>query len=111
MKNNIIRYFLVLSVGVFAGYYSVVILSQQQTVSQNRREKQFQLRTEEYQPSCDELQNKNEPAVTTKGADHFFIITRKDDYIVYGLNTEENAPPVNFWWSADLKSGLEQACD
>ncbi len=111
MKNNIIRYFLVLSIGIFAGYYSVGILSQHQTVSQSGREKQFQIRTEEYQPSCDELQNKNEPTVTTKGNDHFFVITREDDYIVFGLNTEGNSPPVNFWWSAKLKSGLQQACE
>jgi len=110
MKKNITLCLLILSSGVFVGYYIGVILGQQQTVLINSREKQFQIRTEEYQPSCTELQNKSRPSIVTKGSDHFLVIARKNDFIVFGLNTKENNPPMTFWWSAELKTALKQSC-
>ncbi|AGF77297.1 hypothetical protein UWK_00719 [Desulfocapsa sulfexigens DSM 10523] len=110
MKKTIL-YLLVLSVGITTGYSSAVILRHQHAIVTNKREKQFQIRIEEYQPSCAELENKNKPSVTTKGADYFFVATRKNDFIVFGLNVEGGAPPLTFWWSAELKDALEQACN
>lgn len=110
MKKTIF-YVLVLSVGLIAGYYLAVIQGQQQPIVANKREMQFQIRTEEYQPSCAELENKKRLSVTTKGSDYFFVVTRKNDFIVFGLNTEGNTPPMTFWWSAELKDALEQACN
>lgn len=110
MKRNIVLYLVVLLVGIGVGYYSAAILQQPQAVLKNDRERQFHIRTEEYQPSCAELQNTKIPSITRKGSDYFLVLTRTDDFMVFGLNVDEDNLPMTFWWGAELKNALRQAC-
>ncbi|GEM_PF-2667326 len=111
MKKNIVLYPLVLLVGIVVGYYSAVIPERQQAVLRNEREKQFHIRTEEFQPSCTQLQNTKIPSIIQKGSDYFLVITRTNDFMVFGLNVDENNPPMTFWWGAELEGALRQACN
>ncbi len=108
--KKIILYFLVLFIGIIAGYSYALTQKQKQTVTVDTRERQFQIRTEEYLPSCSELQRRNGPSLTSKGSDHFLVISRKEDFIVFGVNSEGDRPPISFWWSAGVNDAIKQSC-
>ncbi len=110
MKKHLLFTFLLLLAGFFVGYYWAVIQEQHRIDREGKRMAQFQVRTEEYEPSCMDLQNENKPTLVTKGSDHFIVIVKRYDFIVLGLNTDADKSPITFWWSADLQNALRQSC-
>lgn len=76
----------------------------------SKRQNEIQLRTEQYQPSCEELKNKGLPVLVRQKNDYFFVNVQNDYYHVFGINTDPSEPPVFSWWGAGLESTLEQKC-
>lgn len=96
--------------GLWLGKYWAAFEDLRSTGEWNERRDQFQVRTEGYEPSCAELRNKGAPGIVTRGSDHFIVIVRDHDFIVFGLNAEPGKAPITAWWSAGLAAALRQAC-
>lgn len=70
---------------------------------------QLQVRTEEYQPSCEALRRSGaRPVVVRKGDDLYLTVSRDDYYYVIGIFLPPGRPPVFSWWGADLENALQE---
>lgn len=76
----------------------------------SERHDKIQLHTESYDPSCEELKNKEIPKIVRQNNDFFFVNVSNDYYHVFGINVDPSEQPVLFWWGAELESTLEQKC-
>ncbi|MCK5686201.1 hypothetical protein KAJ27_18860 [bacterium] len=109
MKKHLVSYLLIFSIGTLIGYSYKLIQENQQSAIGYERQKQFQIRTEEYEPSCSELKS-SKPRITSKGSDHFIVLAGKKDFVVFGFNKKTNKQPITAWWSADIRNAIKQAC-
>jgi len=102
---------LILIFGVFIGYFIGLFKSYGDRVEVSKRHEDLQIRTESYQPSCDDLKGVGKRRIVKKENDTFVIDVSENYFVVFGLNAEPGKVPVTAWWGASRAEALKQACD
>jgi hypothetical protein len=97
--------------GIFMGYFIGVFQTSGHRVDFSKRKEALQIRTESYEPSCDELKKVGKPRVTKQGKDTIVVDVSEDYFVVFGLNAEPGKVPVTAWWGAGRAAAMKQACD
>ena len=101
---------LILTAGVFIGYFIGLFNAYGDRVKMSKRQEDLQIRTESYQPSCDDLKKVEERRIVKSGNDTFVIEVSENYFVVFGLNAEPGKVPVTAWWGASREEALKQAC-
>ncbi|MFA5082036.1 MAG: hypothetical protein WC474_05785 [Hydrogenophilaceae bacterium] len=73
-------------------------------------ERDFQVRVEEYQPTCAQLAREGLNGPVRAGGDYLFVRAQPDYFYVIGLRAEPGQAPITAWWGAARQSALAQAC-
>lgn len=86
-------------------------LGVKQVVEQVAANKEFSLRVERYQPSCDQLKQLGRSSVRHQGDDLFVVYTTQDYFYVVGVRLSPEQEPFTFWWGGDRATALSQCVD
>ena len=100
----------IFSLGIFIGYYVSSFHSYKDNSEYSKRRDDLLVRTEAYQPTCNELNKIGVSEVIKKGNDNFVVHVSNDYFVVFGFNAESGKAPVAAWWGADRAETLKQAC-
>ena len=79
-----------------------------QVVAQESQNKDFSLRVERYQPSCDQLKHLGHSPVVHQGDDLLVVYTTEDYFYVVGVRLSPEQEPFTFWWGGDRATALNQ---
>ena len=113
MKKGIILFVLgivILASGFGAGWFYEIVQEKNWCKKIEQGEQELSERINEYSLTCDELTNKGAPILHKIGQDYIVVIPRKTDYIVVGINVEEQKQPRTTWYGADIKNEIDQVC-
>jgi len=110
LAGYIIGAILLMGLGFIGGYFMGIFNSLKEAREWSERQRAFQVRTEAYEPSCDELRKIGRPSVVKRGHDRFVVHVSEDSFVVFGFNAEPGKAPVTAWWGAGRKEALNQAC-
>jgi hypothetical protein len=94
-------------IGFIMGSYS----GMESQIETTERQKDMQLRTEEYKPTCEQLKSVGKPQLIKNNQDYFVVDTSEDYFVVFGFNAEPGQVPVTSWWGAGRREFMEQACN
>ncbi|MDD5364204.1 MAG: hypothetical protein PHR30_02590 [Gallionellaceae bacterium] len=94
--------------GGAAGYFAATLSSG--APERTRLERDFQVRVEEYQPTCAQLSKEGLNGPVRAGSDYLFVRVQPDYFYVIGLRAEPGQPPITAWWGAARQSARAQAC-
>lgn len=113
MKKVIIILLFVAGVAVAygIGYLNALWENDREHAVADKLKKEFALRVEAYQPSCEELRHKGLPVIRKKGNDYFLVLTTSDYYHVIGINHSTDKAPITYWWGAGLEHAVKECRD
>lgn len=96
----------------YSGFKIGVIYSAltQETIEKTKeqRQKDFNIRTDKYIPSCEELTKKDIPSIVKQNNDYFFVHKDKGYFYVVGVNFSPRKKPITSWWGGNLESELKR---
>lgn len=82
-----------------------------QPSAQEPQYKEFSLRVERYQPSCDQLKQLGRSPVVQHGNDTLFVSTTEVYFYVVGVNLSAKHAPFSYWWGGDRAAALSQCTE
>ena len=96
--------------GLYIGYYIGMLKSYRDYIELSKRQESFQVRTESYQPSCEDLKYSGKLKIVQKGNDTFIVDNSENYFVVFGFNNEPGKVPLTAWWGASRSDALKNAC-
>lgn len=97
--------------GIFIGYHFSLFDSYKNKSEFSERRYDFQVRTESFNPTCEQLNRIGVSEVVKKGNDSFIVMVSMDYFVVFGFNAEPGNVPVTAWWGASRAEAMKQACN
>ncbi len=107
----LIALILVFMSGIFIGYHFSLFDSYKNKSEFSERRDGFQIRTESFNPTCEQLKRIGVSQAVRKGNDVFIVSVSNDYFVVFGFNAEPGNVPIMAWWGASRAEAIRQACN
>jgi membrane protein YqaA with SNARE-associated domain len=96
------------TLGGLVGFIAGTCSDMKSQIKATQRQKDMQLKTEDYSPTCEQLKSVHMPQFAKKGNDYFAVVGSEKYFVVFGFNAEPGKVPVTAWWGADRDEAIKK---